>query len=184
MKKHLGWMLGICVFFCMPLISFAEMMHIFISPVEGIHTLLAPFGENRGGYAHEGVDIEVSMWTPLYAVEAGIVTKAAPDSKGIENGGGQMIFINHGQGVESRYMHLGAYAVSVGDRVEKGDLIGFSGDSGDATKPLLHYELRIDQIPVDPIFMFKTAEDIIQEPMQTLMPAMPIEAESFLIAQT
>lgn len=173
MKKKYGWLIGITLFLGIPLISFAQTNLLFKSPVEGISRMLAPFGENRGGYTHEGIDIDIPMLTPLYAVEAGTITKAAPDSKGVNNGGGHMVFIDHGDGIESRYMHMSLYAVKAGDKVEAGDLIGFSGDSGDATKPLLHYELRVNQVPVDPAFIFEVKEEIVE----------PV-VEPFLIPQT
>lgn len=155
MKKYLGKIVFMSLFISIPWISWGQSIPLFKSPIQIGAKLLAPFGENRIGYMHEGVDIEVPMWTPLYAVEDGTITKAAPDSKGVENGGGHMIFINHGNGMESRYMHLSLYAVNLGDEVKAGDLIGFSGDSGDATKPLLHYELRSNNVPIDPNFIFE-----------------------------
>ncbi|MGL4737697.1 MAG: M23 family metallopeptidase [Cellulosilyticaceae bacterium] len=128
-----------------------------ISPIWQEVSLLAPFGEYRGSYTHQGVDIAAPMGTPLYAVAGGKVTKAAPDSKGLDTGGGHMVFIDHGDGAESRYMHLDRYAVKMGDVIEAGTLIGYSGKSGDATAPLLHYEYRIYGQPVDPYFIFEGA---------------------------
>ena len=92
----------------------------FVSPVQCKTELLAPFDELRGSYRHEGIDLEVEFGTPLYAIEDGKIIKAAPDSKGLDAGGGHMVFIDHGNGVQSRYMHLSAYAVRTGDEVKAG----------------------------------------------------------------
>ncbi|MGL4345747.1 MAG: M23 family metallopeptidase [Cellulosilyticaceae bacterium] len=127
---------------------------LIMSPLQQQTQVLSYFGENRGSYNHQGIDVMAAMGTPLYAVADGMITKAAPDSKGVSVGGGHMIFIDHGDGTESRYMHLDAYAVATGQRVRAGDLIGFTGISGDATAPLLHYEYRIYGQPVDPYFLF------------------------------
>lgn len=135
---------------------FTQIEGFFVSPIQQKTTLLAPFAEARGGYMHEGVDVEAEFGTPIFAVEEGTIIKAAPDSKGVDAGGGHMVFIDHGNGIQSRYMHLSFYTVKNGDQVKAGDVIGFSGDSGDATKPLLHYELRVDDVPVDPTFIFES----------------------------
>lgn len=179
MKKYLGKIVFMSLFISIPWISWGQSIPLFKSPIQIGAKLLAPFGEIRTGYMHEGVDIDVPMWTPLYAVEAGTITKAAPDSKGVENGGGHMVFINHGNGVESRYMHLSLYAVNLGDKVNAGDLIGFSGDSGDATKPLLHYELRVNNVPIDPYFIFE--ENNVRDQEGQVLEKEPI---SFLAPQT
>ncbi|MBS5317005.1 MAG: M23 family metallopeptidase [Zhenhengia sp.] len=142
----------------------------FVSPVQCKTELLAPFDELRGSYRHEGIDLEVEFGTPLYAIEDGKIIKAAPDSKGLDAGGGHMVFIDHGNGVQSRYMHLSAYAVRTGDEVKAGDVIGFSGDSGDATKALLHYELRVDDVPVDPTFILESNDMFGMEEIPFLVP--------------
>lgn len=155
MKKCLSKIVFVSLFITIPLTTFGQALPLFQSPLKITSQLLAPFGQIRTGYMHEGVDMDVPMWTPLYAVADGIITKAAPDSKGVDNGGGHMVFINHGNNMESRYMHLSVYAVKLGDQVKAGDLIGFSGESGDATRPLLHYELRQNNIPIDCTFIFE-----------------------------
>lgn len=155
---------------------FTQIEGFFVSPIQQKTTLLAPFAEVRGGYIHEGVDVEAAFGTPVYAIEDGTIIKAAPDSKGVDAGGGHMVFIDHGNGIQSRYMHLSFYTVKDGDEVKAGDVIGFSGDSGDATRALLHYELRVDDIPVDPTFIFETNNMFGKEEV--------IEVEPFLVPQT
>ena len=154
---------------------FTKKEGFFVSPIQQKSKLLAPFAEARGSYMHEGVDVEAPLGTPLYAIEDGKIIKAAPDSKGVDAGGGHMVFIDHGNGIQSRYMHLSVYTVKAGDQVKAGDVIGFSGASGDATKALLHYELRIDNIPVDPTFIFES-NGVFQQETPVVTP--------FLVTQT
>lgn len=142
----------------------------FVSPLQCQTELLSPFDELRGGYKHQGIDVEAEFGTPLYAIEAGKVIKAAPDSKGVDAGGGHMIIIDHGNDVQSRYMHLSTYTVRMGDEVKAGDVIGFSGDSGDATKALLHYELWVDHVPVDPTFILESNGMFGKEEIPFLIP--------------
>ena len=65
-------------------------------------------------------------------------------------GYGNMVEIDHGRGLVTRYAHLSGYAVSVGQRVEAGNVVGFAGSTGRSTGSHLHYETRIDGEPVDP----------------------------------
>lgn len=124
------------------------------SPIKQPVQVIAHFGQERAGYNHQGIDVVAPMYTPLYAVADGIVTKAAPDSKGVDKGGGHMIFIDHLDGTSSWYMHLSEYGVSEGDRVQAGQWIGLSGASGEVTGPHLHFEYRMGGVPIDPYFIF------------------------------
>lgn len=138
---------------------------LFISPLQIKGELLSPFGDDRGSYMHQGIDIRAEEGTPIFSGGKGTVTKAAPDSKGVNSGGGHMIFIDYGQGLEGRYMHLSKYAVKEGDVVEAGQVIGFTGDSGGSTTPHLHFEYRVDGTPLDPAFIFE-AIDVIENTKQ------------------
>lgn len=138
-----------------------------ISPLQVPGELLAPFSQQRVGYSHAGIDIRAAEGTPIYAAADGVVTKAAPDSKGVEKGGGHMIFVDFGMGAEGRYMHLSRYGVQVGDKVKAGQVIGFTGNTGDSTTPHLHFEYLINGIPVDPAFIFE-ASGIIENPLMNL----------------
>lgn len=135
--------------------SFYEKSNIY-GPMEIKTNVVAPYGQVRGGYTHQGIDVAAPMYTPVFAVASGVVTKASPDSKGVDAGGGHMIFIDHEDGSQSWYMHLSTYAVEVGDRVSAGDVIGLSGASGDVTGPHLHFEYRVNGIPYDPHFIFES----------------------------
>ncbi len=127
----------------------------YISPIIGETEVISPFGELRSGYTHQGIDFRLPMGTPIYAVADATVIKAAPDSKGVDVGGGHIIMLDHGEGVQTWYMHLDAYAVALGDKVTKGQIIGFSGNSGESTTPHLHFEYRINSVPIDPSFILK-----------------------------
>ncbi len=128
-----------------------------VAPLQVKGDLLAKFNQERLGYVHEGIDIRAAEGTPIFAIDDGIVTKAAPDSKGVEKGGGHMIFIDFGNGVEGRYMHLSAYGVQAGETVRRGQVIGFTGNTGDSTTPHLHFEYRVNGVPIDPAFIFEAS---------------------------
>lgn len=88
-------------------------------------------------YVHTGVDIANHIGTPIYAADDGVVTTA-----GYNRGGyGNMILINHGGGKTTRYGHLSAFGVSVGQKVTKGQYIGAMGSTGHSTGPHLHFEV-------------------------------------------
>lgn len=95
---------------------------------------------------HSGVDIKARWGDPVGASHPGVVQFA-----GWYHGYGNLIVINHGGGVTTHYAHLSGYAVSVGMRVERGTIIGQAGSTGRATSPHLHYELRINDNPVNPL---------------------------------
>jgi murein DD-endopeptidase MepM/ murein hydrolase activator NlpD len=85
---------------------------------------------------HNGLDLTAPYGTPVYASGNGYVTIAQP-----MGGYGNVIFVNHGFGFETRYAHLSKYNVVLGQRVKRGDLIGFVGSTGFSTAPHLHYEI-------------------------------------------
>ena len=69
---------------------------------------------------------------------------------GWEEGYGRLVVIDHGFGISTCYAHLSAFNAQVGTRVDRGDVIGYVGDSGRSTGPHLHYEVRINNTPVNP----------------------------------
>jgi murein DD-endopeptidase MepM/ murein hydrolase activator NlpD len=117
-------------------------------PVEGQVT--GSFGEridpfNGEGAFHSGVDIGSSYGSPIIAPADGVVTFT--DMLG---GYGRAIMIDHGNGISTRYGHLSGFAVTAGQHVHRGDVIGYVGASGRSTGPHLHYEVRINDTPVNP----------------------------------
>ncbi len=111
----------------------------------------SPFGVRRDPFTgrrrfHEGIDITNRIGAPVIAPADGIVTFAK------RNGGyGKVIYISHGFGISTRYGHLNKIYVKVGQHVQRGDLIGLIGNTGRSTGPHLHYEVRINNKPVNPI---------------------------------
>ena len=115
----------------------------FIWPVNG--PLVSGFGM-RWGSMHEGVDIVVPGGTPIRAAASGTVALAAPTS-----GYGNYTCIDHGGGVSTCYAHQSALAVSAGQSVTQAQVIGYVGCTGHCFGDHLHFEVRINGAPVDPL---------------------------------
>jgi murein DD-endopeptidase MepM/ murein hydrolase activator NlpD len=115
-----------------------------IGPITGAFgERIDPF--NGEGAFHSGVDISCRYGEPVMSPADGIVTYAD-----FYNGYGRMIQIDHGAGVSTRYGHLSGFAVTDGQTVHKGQVIGYVGMSGRSTGSHLHYEVRIHDTPVNP----------------------------------
>ncbi len=115
----------------------------FIWPVNGPVT--SGFGM-RWGRMHEGIDIGVGYGTPIHAAAAGRVVYA-----GWMSGYGNLVAIDHGRGISTAYGHQSSIAVSVGEVVGQGQTIGYVGCTGHCFGPHLHFEVRINGAPVDPL---------------------------------
>ena len=122
----------------------------FIIPASGTPT--SPFGERRvyGDSElydyHGGHDVAAPTGTPVFASQKGAVAWAAPLKIR-----GNTVIIDHGRGVFSAYLHLSAIDVNVGDQIESGIQIGAIGSTGLSTGPHLHWEIRVLNVPVDPL---------------------------------
>jgi len=117
-------------------------------PVEG--RVASSFGEredpiNGEGAFHSGIDIDAPFGTPVRAAADADVVGAA-----MVAGYGREVLLDHGHGVSTLYGHLSAFAVFPGQHVTRGQVIGFVGESGRATGPHLHYEVRLHNVPVNP----------------------------------
>jgi len=99
--------------------------------------------ENR---PHEGIDITAAFGTQIIAPAAGRVIKV-----GYENGYGNMVVLDHGYGLETKYAHMSKTGVRVGQLVKRGDRLGWVGSTGLSTGPHLHYEVLVNGRPVDPL---------------------------------
>ena len=99
---------------------------------------------------HYGMDFTAPRGTPVYASGDGVVTRADATAAGY----GRHIRIEHGYGYESLYAHLYKYNVRVGQRVKRGDLIGFVGSTGRSEAPHLHYEIFKDGDKINPIHFY------------------------------
>ena len=114
-----------------------------------------PFGPSAlplepayGGYPHfhTGIDLVEPFASPIYAADDGVVALVGVSSSGY----GNYVVIAHSGGLDTLYGHLSAALVKVGQRVTQGQAIGLEGSTGNSTGPHLHFELRINQKPVDP----------------------------------
>jgi murein DD-endopeptidase MepM/ murein hydrolase activator NlpD len=94
---------------------------------------------------HNGIDIAARSGTPVRSVAAGTV-----EFTGWSEGYGRIIIISHGEGYRSKYGHLSRYVVSSGQKVTRGEIIGYVGESGNATGPHCHFEVEIGGRAVDP----------------------------------
>jgi len=103
-----------------------------------------PFG-GRGFEYHEGQDIDAARGTPVQVAATGRVTIA-----GWQRGYGNVVYVDHGAGLSTRYGHLSEIDVNIGQTVTRGQRIGLVGSTGRSTGPHLHYEVRINNQPVDP----------------------------------
>ncbi|QNQ10548.1 M23 family metallopeptidase [Sphingomonas alpina] len=102
---------------------------------------------------HAGVDIPGPLGTPVYATADGIIGRAER-----AGGYGNLVEINHGKGIQTRYGHLSKILVAANTRVKRGQLIALMGSTGRSTGSHLHYEVRIDGHAVNPIPFLQTAD--------------------------
>lgn len=120
-----------------------------IVPVRGILTdgfggRSDPFTGEKGN--HGAVDISSAAGQPVRAPADGIVVKAE-----WANGYGNVVYVSHGYGLSTRYGHLAKFNARPGQKVKRGDVIGFVGSTGRSTGPHLHYEVRMNGNPVNPL---------------------------------
>ena len=99
---------------------------------------------------HNGIDIGASMGDPIYAAMDGKVICAE-----WEDGYGKVIKIDHGVGIETVYGHCSSIDVNVGQTVKRGEKIGLVGSTGNSTGPHVHFEVRIEDVPQNPITYLK-----------------------------
>jgi murein DD-endopeptidase MepM/ murein hydrolase activator NlpD len=119
---------------------------MLIWPVSG--PIVSGFGP-RWGSMHEGVDIAVPEMTPIRAAASGTVV--ATQSEAASGGYGNFTCIDHGGGLSTCYAHQSSFAVSAGQSVSQGAIIGYSGCTGHCLGPHLHFEVRINGAPTDPM---------------------------------
>jgi murein DD-endopeptidase MepM/ murein hydrolase activator NlpD len=124
-------------------------------PMPAGHRITSPFGSRPDPFFHRyamhtGTDFRARAGTPVPATAPGVVTVAA-----YTGGYGNMVEIDHGNGIVTRYGHMSEISVAVGDKLHKGDIVGRVGSTGRSTGPHLHYEVRVDGEPVDPMRFIK-----------------------------
>jgi murein DD-endopeptidase MepM/ murein hydrolase activator NlpD len=116
-------------------------MHGWLTSYFGMRT--SPITGRR--VIHEGIDIAANIGTPIYATADGVVSSVVYSPSY-----GKLVKIDHGYGYRSIFAHTSQILVKPGQRVERGDLIAKVGNTGRSTGPHLHYELRLDGVPIDP----------------------------------
>lgn len=99
---------------------------------------------------HYGVDFSAPKGTPIYATGNGTVSKTKRSRRGF----GNHIVIDHGYGYQSLYAHMTKYTVRKGQKVKRGDIIGYVGSTGKSTAPHLHYEVHKDGKKINPVYYF------------------------------
>jgi murein DD-endopeptidase MepM/ murein hydrolase activator NlpD len=133
----------------MPAMTFADTTYTpSVWPVVGHITdsfgaRLDPFSGE--GAFHTGIDVASDYGAPVHATADGVVTIAENHT-----GYGRLVVIDHGFGITTWYAHLSAYSAIPGARVKRGEVIGYTGISGRATGPHVHYEVRLNNAPVNP----------------------------------
>lgn len=123
----------------------------FVRPAPG--GITGPFGERRRSHIHPGIDYDGDTGDPVVAAATGTVAYAGTAPSGY-SGYGQMILIDHGDGVFTLYAHLSRMAAAAGMIVGAGDHIGAIGTTGNVTGSHLHFELRLGTRPVNPAGWF------------------------------
>lgn len=114
------------------------------TPIKGI--LTSTFGEQRGGYYHKGVDLAANTGTKIQAALDGTVSFS-----GVADGYGKVVIVDHSDNLQTVYAHCSKLNVSPGEQVLRGQVIAEVGNTGDSTGPHLHFEIRVDGVPIDPL---------------------------------
>jgi murein DD-endopeptidase MepM/ murein hydrolase activator NlpD len=130
-------------------------------PIETNVSFTSSFGIRsdpfRGGAAmHAGIDLAGPIGTPIYATADGVVSRAE-----WANGYGNLIQVEHGKGIQTRYGHLSQILVAPNTRVKRGELIGKMGSTGRSTGSHLHYEVRIDGHAVNPLPFIQSSDYLL-----------------------
>ena len=131
-------------------------------PVDAMIVMSSHFGTRADPFngrraRHNGIDIPGAIGTPIHATADATVGRAQR-----LGGYGNYVELEHGNGIETRYGHMSAIAVISGQRVRRGDVIGYMGSTGRSTGSHLHYEVRVAGAPVNPV-PFVTDEGAIAD---------------------
>ena len=118
----------------------------WLRPITG--PITSGFGQ-RGGNLHAGIDFGAPIGTPIYAASNGSVIAA-----GAASGFGQWVKLRHPGNITTVYGHISRWTVTVGQAVQAGQLIAYSGNEGRSTGPHLHFEVRVDDTPIDPVIFY------------------------------
>ena len=145
---------------CIPSIQPVSVKDLtFISSYFGVR--IDPFSKYQK--PHYGLDFVAPMGTKIYATGDGIVTLSKYSRKGY----GNEIIIDHNFGYNSRYAHLDKILIKEGQKVKRGQLIGLLGNTGRSTGPHLHYEIRYNNQPINPIYYY--ADEISEQEYERMI---------------
>jgi murein DD-endopeptidase MepM/ murein hydrolase activator NlpD len=125
----------------------------FAWPASG--PVISGFGTTTGGQRNDGINIATAMDAPIHAAASGTITYAGNELKDY----GNLILIKHADGYVTAYAHADRFLVAKGDFVAKGQVIGYSGATGDVSSPQLHFEIRHDTTPVNPSNLLVASRD-------------------------
>ncbi len=134
-------------------IEFTSMFGVRSDPIHG------------GARMHAGVDIRGPIGTPIYATADGYVGRAERSG-----GYGNLVELEHGKGLQTRYGHLSKILVNPGDHIRRGQLIALMGSTGRSTGSHLHYEVRMDGHAVNPVPFLETADAALLDSDRALQP--------------
>ena len=135
----------------------------WVWPTPGSHYITSQYGEARSYESHNAIDIGASTGTPIYAANSGTVTSSYSGCTHSNSGSnwcscgggyGNYVWILHNNGYETIYGHMISTAVSTGQSVSAGQLIGYVGSTGWSTGPHLHFELRIGGVKSNPMNLY------------------------------
>jgi murein DD-endopeptidase MepM/ murein hydrolase activator NlpD len=113
-------------------------------PVNG--RVISNFGQSRTGERNDGINISAPLGAPVRSADAGTVSYVGNELKGY----GNLVLIKHDNGAVTAYAHAQSVTVQRGERVARGQVIAYAGETGDVTQPQVHFELRVNAKPVDP----------------------------------
>jgi murein DD-endopeptidase MepM/ murein hydrolase activator NlpD len=116
----------------------------FAWPVSG--RVISDFGATNNGGKNDGINIATPLNAPIHASASGTVTYAGDELKGY----GNLVLLKHAGGYTTAYAHADKLVVQKGDFVARGQVIGYSGQTGDVSSPQLHFEIRSNTTPVNP----------------------------------
>lgn len=137
-------------------------------PAPGIIT--SPFGDHRG---HPGIDIDGITGDPVTAAAPGTVVGAGGAPPGLD-GYGTIVAIDHGGGLLTLYAHLSRVDVATGQHVDTGQLLGAIGMTGIATGDHLHFEVRVNNVPVDPMIFLSPRPVAVSTPIPPPVVEVPL----------
>ena len=134
------------------------------TPLRGAYRRSSGFGFRRDPFTgraarHDGLDFSVPRGTPVLATAPGTV-----DFAGRNGAYGELVVIDHGFGLSTRYAHLQSILVEQDQVIRQGDVIGLTGNTGRSTGPHLHYEVRLNEEPMNPHNFIRAGEHVLQIP--------------------